>query len=153
MIKNQNQLNITKVRLSELIEAKNQFQTQKGIQYCGNCGYTEISNDNQLKYKLVEESFNGLIEDLENQINEYEDLIKGNFHIESKGIENIPNILIATRIAKKLSQKELAEKLNINEEQIKHYESTDYEDASWTRIVEIILALDIRISFEKIIIE
>lgn len=140
MIKNQKQAVITKGKLAELKKAKNELEAKKNE-------YSPV------EYKLAENSFNGLIEDLESQIKTYESLVGGSFHcLKPKNIEDIPNILIAARLAQKMSQKDLADAIGIQEQQIQRYEAADYEGASWTRIVEVILALNLQFYFESIII-
>jgi HTH-type transcriptional regulator / antitoxin HipB len=90
---------------------------------------------------------------LEEQIKTYESLVDGNFHcLKPKNIEEIPSILIAARLAQKMSQKDLADAIGIQEQQIQRYEASDYEAASWTRIVEVVLALNLHFYFEKIFI-
>lgn len=56
--------------------------------------------------------------------------------------------LIKARIARGLTQKELAEKLNINERQIQRYESTLYEGAALRRLQEVADALNVKIREE-----
>ena len=53
----------------------------------------------------------------------------------------VPQDLIHARIASGLSQKELAERLGMPEQQIQRYEATDYESVSFARIMEIVEAL------------
>lgn len=140
MIKNQKQASITKSKLADLIKAKAELESKK----------TDFST---LEYELAENSFNGLIEDLEIQIKTYESLINGNFHcLKPKNLQDIPKILIAARLAQKLSQKDLADIIGIQEQQVQRYEATDFEGASWVRIVEFSIALNLQLFFEKIII-
>lgn len=140
MIKNQKQAGITKIKLAELSEAKKELESRK-------------AKCEPIEYELAENSINGLIEDLENQIKTYEALVNGNFHcLKPKNIEDIPNIIIAARLSQKISQKELAEILGIQEQQVQRYEASDFESASWIRIVEFANALNLQLFFEKIII-
>ena len=52
---------------------------------------------------------------------------------------------IKARIAQGLSQKDLAERLKLKEQQIQRYEATDYASASLNRIKEVVTALGIDI--------
>ena len=52
-------------------------------------------------------------------------------------VGEIPRMLIKARIAKGLSQKELAERLGLKEQQIQRYEATEYATASLARIREV----------------
>jgi len=140
MIKNQKQAGVTRSKLAELYKAKQELVSLK-------------SKYNPVKYELAENSINGMIEDLVNQINTYESLVKGNFNcLKPKNLEEIPNIFIAARLAQKLSQKDLADALGIKEQQVQRYEASDFEGASWDRIVEFAIALNLQLFFEKIVI-
>lgn len=140
MIKNQKQAGITKSKLAELNTARESLESRKNI-------YDPI------EYELAENAIIGLIEDLEDQVQTYEALVGGNFHcLKPKNIEDIPNILIAARLSQKISQKELADILGIKEQQVQRYEASDFESASWIRIVEFSTALNLQLFFEKIII-
>ena len=137
MIKNQKQFAITKTRLAELINSKAEFELME-------------QNKHGAKYRLGMNSFDSLIEDLEYEIKEYEGLINSNFHcLQAKSLIDIPKVLIAARIAQKLSQKELGELLGLKEQQIQRYESTDYETASWPRIFEVAIALKLKFDFKE----
>ena len=52
------------------------------------------------------------------------------------------------RIARGLTQKDLARKLGVKEQQIQRYEETDYASASLSRLNEVIKALDIEVKEE-----
>lgn len=140
MIKNQKQAGITKSKLAELKIAKDTLESKK-------------ETYNPIEYELAENAINGLIEDLEDQIQTYEALVNGNFHcLKPKNIEDIPNVLIAARLSQKISQKELADILGIKEQQVQRYEASDFESASWIRIVDFATALNLQLFFEKVII-
>jgi transcriptional regulator with XRE-family HTH domain len=140
MIKNQKQAGITRNKLAELNEAKRELEFRK-------------AKYEPIEYELAENSINGMIEDLENQIKTYETLVNGNFHcLKPKNIEDIPNILIAARLSQQMSQKELADILGIKEQQVQRYEASDFEGTSWERIVEFASALKLQLFFEKIVI-
>jgi transcriptional regulator with XRE-family HTH domain len=59
--------------------------------------------------------------------------------------------LIRARIARGLTQRDLAIKLGLKEQQIQRYEETDYASASLARINEVIRALDIEVKEEVIL--
>lgn len=140
MIKNHKQASITKSKLAELNKAKEELESRK-------------AKYDPVEYELAENAIHGLIEDLENQIQTYEALVGGNFHfLKPKNIEDIPNILIAARLSQKMSQKVLADNLGIEAQQVQRYEASDFEGASWSRIIEFANALNIQLYFEKIII-
>lgn len=86
------------------------------------------------------------LDDLRDEIDEYEKLKAGNitsFQIDS--LEELPIVLVKARIASGLTQKELADKLGIKEQQIQRYEQNDYAGISIDRIREIIKALNVSV--------
>lgn len=140
MIKNQKHAAITKQKLSDLINAKEEFEQR-------------TPNKDDAKYRLGIKSFDSLIAELGHELKEYEGLVNGNFHsLRVEYLNEIPKILIAARLAQRISQKQLGELVGLKEQQIQRYESTNYETASWPRIVEISLALNLNLSFKEIII-
>ena len=85
--------------------------------------------------KAQEDAMNSQLADLESELTEYETLKAGSFDLDALGaVGDIPMLLIKARIAKGLSQKELAERLGLKEQQIQRYEATEYAQASLTRI-------------------
>ena len=63
----------------------------------------------------------------------------------------LPRALIQSRIALGLSQKELAERLGLKEQQIQRYEATEYAGASVQRIQEVIQALGLQVREEVVL--
>ncbi len=140
MIKNQKQAANTREKLSTLKADKEKFIAQKGKLH-------------KFKFKIGINSFDTLIKQLEAEIAEYESLVSGNFHcLQPKSLNEISHVLIAARLAQKMSQKDLAVKLGLDEQQIQRYEATDYETASIVKIIQISKALNIAFHFEKIVI-
>ena len=75
---------------------------------------------------------------------EYESLKAGEFHLDSlKLVADLPSILIKARIAQGLSQKDLAERIGLKEQQIQRYEATDYASANLARIKEVVNAFGV----------
>ena len=77
---------------------------------------------------------------LEEEIETYEKIKRGDFET----IENFDGLgrsLIALRINKNMSQKDLADKLKIAESQISRYEKNEYRGISMERVNEILNAL------------
>lgn len=68
--------------------------------------------------------------------------------IEATGIGEFPTALIRARIARGLTQRELAERLGIAEQAIQRYEATDYLGVSFSRLVEIAEALDLTVHYD-----
>jgi HTH-type transcriptional regulator / antitoxin HipB len=92
-------------------------------------------------------SLNILIGELEQEIAEYDRLKSGQINkwpIES--LQDLPNVMIKARIAVGMTQKELAEKIGVQEQQIQRYEANNYRAVGFERLQEVMSALDIRIS-------
>jgi DNA-binding XRE family transcriptional regulator len=79
-------------------------------------------------------------EELREELSVYEALPERSA-LELGSFRELPLALVLARIAEGLTQKELAERLGLREQQIQRYESTEYRSASWTRIQEVIEAL------------
>jgi ribosome-binding protein aMBF1 (putative translation factor) len=71
------------------------------------------------------------------------------FSVES--FEDFPRVLIQARIAAGMSQRELAERLGLKEQQIQRYEATEYTSASWSRVSEVIRALGLTVREEMVV--
>lgn len=131
MIKNEREYKITKASLAKFEQAlsvltKLQDKTPKDA----------------AKRKLQEAATKSMINDLQEQIGEYEQLRAGRFDLGSLDVvEAIPSSLICARIALGWTQKELAKRLGTTEQQIQKYEATDYESASFRKISEIVSVL------------
>ena len=94
--------------------------------------------------KAQEDALRSQLEDLRSEIREYESLVAGEFRVDDlHAIANLPVVLIKARIAQGLSQKALARRLGLKEQQIQRYEATDYASASFKRIREVVGALGI----------
>jgi HTH-type transcriptional regulator / antitoxin HipB len=61
-------------------------------------------------------------------------------------IEDLPTTLIKARIASGLTQKDLAEKIGVQEQQIQRYEANHYGSASFDRLRTIANALKVEIT-------
>ena len=139
MIKNTQQENLTKKRIKELTHLR-----------------ADISNNQELSeieklYSL--NSFDGMIAMLQEELDEYEVLKKGNLHIiEAKSLEDLPKLIIKARIAQHMSQTDLAKKIGVQTQQIQRYETNDYQNISFDRLVELAKAVGVRVSFENTII-
>ena len=84
---------------------------------------------------------------MESELSDYESLKAGEFQLDSLSIvADLPFILIKARIAQGLSQKELAERIGLKEQQIQRYEATDYASANLARIMEVARAFGAEIN-------
>ncbi|REG14182.1 helix-turn-helix protein [Archangium gephyra] len=95
------------------------------------------------------DALSGQLEELRAELAEYDALRNGEKRVlELSSLEELPRALIEARIAAGLTQKDLAKRLGLSEQQIQRYESTDYSGASLSRLQEIVRALGINIRKE-----
>jgi DNA-binding XRE family transcriptional regulator len=89
------------------------------------------------------------LNDLRSELAEYDQLRSGRLRrVSLDSVPHLANALIAARIAAGLTQRQLAERLGLKEQQIQRYEATDYQSASLARLTEIASALGIEIRGE-----
>jgi ribosome-binding protein aMBF1 (putative translation factor)/Zn-dependent peptidase ImmA (M78 family) len=132
MIKNDRQYRITKAQVAKFEEA---------IRSLRNNGRPKEDVHPVLR-KAEEEALQSQLEDLREEILEYEALRAGVFELEDlEVLKDLPAALIKARIASGMSQKNLADKLGLKEQQIQRYEATDYATASLSRIREVLNVL------------
>ena len=91
-----------------------------------------------------------MIGQLEKELEEYEALKRGEFVLprDITFVELVKNIA-KIRIAKGLSQQDLANMLGISKQQINRYEEHDYHNVSLTKISEIIAVLGLTVILER----
>lgn len=83
-------------------------------------------------------------DDLRTEIAEYEALRTGSIDtFEAGSLPDLATALIKARIARGWTQRDLAERLGVAEQQIQRYESTQYTSDSLARLSDIAKALDI----------
>jgi len=105
---------------------------------------TEGNAEDNLVIELQRASLEGQIADLAAQLHEYEALRSGGVaRTTFTTLSALPDALIKARIAAGLSQRDLAERLGMKEQQIQRYESEAYASASVSRLEEVRLALDV----------
>ena len=136
MIKNERQYKITRaqvVRFSNALESLRQRPDADSALH-------------PLIAKAQEDAISSQLSDLEDELRKYESLKAGEFQWDSLGmVAELPSILIKARIARGLSQKELAERIGLKEQQIQRYEATDYSTANLARIKDLVNAFGVEI--------
>lgn len=86
------------------------------------------------------------IEEIREEMAAYEALKSGAVtDIAIDSLDELPSAFIQARIASGMSQKQLAERLGIKEQQVQHYESSAYAGASLTRLKDVSGALGLSI--------
>lgn len=135
MIKNERQYQITKAQANKFEQALVESEKRSD----------ENSKIHPLLLKAQQDALRSQLEELRSQLEEYETVKSGRHKvIDPEMIEELPRALIESRIAAGLSQKELAERLGLKEQQIQRYEATEYASASLKRVKEVIKALGIK---------
>ena len=139
MIKNERQYLITKAQVRKFKEAIEAFE----------------SNTPKAQPRLVKAQRDALesqLAELDAQLKEYAKLRSGKLRkLKTSTFQDLPTALIRARIARGLTQKDLARKLGLKEQQIQRYEETEYASASLNRVYEVIKALDIEVREEVIL--
>ena len=137
MITNERQYRITKASLSKFQKAVETFDIDEGTNRIGS---TVLA-------KAELEALRSEMAVLSTQLSEYEKLKSGAVTIlKAENLDELPSILIRARIARGLSQRQLADKLKLKEQQIQRYESDQYASASLRRLAEVARALEMNIS-------
>ncbi len=137
MIKNERQYRITKSQIAKFEAALEELSARSGAR-----------TDVRLR-KLEEDALRSQLDELRDEVGQYERLRSGRREpIAIESFDQLPQALIQARIAAGLSQRELAERLGLKEQQIQRYEATGYSSASLTRIKEVIEALGASIAGE-----
>ena len=89
------------------------------------------------------------LETLNTEIADYEALRSGQHRSFSlNSFDELPQALIRARIVAGLTQKQLAERLGLKEQQIQRYEATGYAAASLQRVTAVIKALGLQVREE-----
>lgn len=140
MIKNERQYRITKAQAQRFEEALKNLAN----------GVEKKKQENPLLFETQVSAIESQLEDLREELAEYKALTAYSegkpFVFELPTLEALPLALIKARIAAKLSQKDLAERLGLKEQQIQRYEATEYSSASLTRVFEVsqVLGLNLK---------
>jgi DNA-binding XRE family transcriptional regulator len=112
----------------------------------------ELDNNETLKaepirWQLHRDSYQSQVDELKSEIAEYERLVNCDrthpIQIQVENLNKLPDALIKARIAAKMTQKELAEILDIDEQKVEKYEKTDYQYASFGELLEVSAALGV----------
>lgn len=138
MIKNKLELEITKESLKGFLSTLQNMDLDDS--------YKRLSNEKKIIYRKAVE---GEIENLQNQIKEYELLCSGNLpDISSEKITDLPLNLIRIRIAKGYTWNTIAEKLSMDAEEYADLEENLFDDAEPSMVLKLIDVLDIDIPSE-----
>jgi HTH-type transcriptional regulator/antitoxin HipB len=95
--------------------------------------------------KLMHDAIASQIETLREQIEHYEKLRDGRITSrEITSLHELPTALIEARIAAKLTQRQLAKRIGVAEQQIQRWEANDYSGVNLDRLQSIADALGVQ---------
>lgn len=135
MIKNERQYRITKSQAEKFQSALDRLKA-------------DTSKD-ALLAQLERDALQSQLDELLDQLRQYDELRSGRQSvIEVSSFDELPNALVKARIASGLSQKDLADRLAMKEQQVQRYEATNYGSASMSRLQEVVNALGLAIRKE-----
>lgn len=96
--------------------------------------------------RAMREAMESQLADLRSELAAYDALRAGQVRVlELDSLRQLPDALIRARIAAGLSQKELAARLGLREQQIQRYEARRYAGASLARVQAVADALGVQI--------
>ena len=134
MITNERQYRITKAEAKRFEEALGQPEK-------------ETAKVHPRIQQAMREGLESQLRELREEMAEYEALRSGKASVwELDSLKDLPDALIRARIAAGLTQKELAARLGLKEQQIQRYEATRYAGVSLDRIHEVASSLGLRIT-------
>lgn len=132
MIANEVQYRATKAHLERFEEAAANLERRAGT--------GKRTKLQQLEIDAVQAQ----ADDLRAELRDYEKLRDGGVTvIEASSLAGLADALIQVRIARGWTQRQLADRLGVAEQQVQRYESTSYRSASLARLCDIAEALGV----------
>ncbi len=129
MIRNERQYRFTKTQVKRFEQTLEELQSRD----------PEDLDVHQLIAKAQVDAVSGQLADLREQLREYESLTSGRFDFNQlMVVTSLPAMLIKARVARSMTQRDLAERIGLKEQQIQRYEATDYASASLGRIRDVV---------------
>ena len=139
MITNERQYRITRKKAQSFARAIEEFDAR----------LDERSEVHARLLQAEREAMESQLVDLREELEEYEQLKSTDLSVISvASFEELADGLIKARIAGGLSQRVLAQRLEIKEQQVQRYEAERYASASYQRLCQVVRALEVRIENE-----
>jgi HTH-type transcriptional regulator/antitoxin HigA len=105
----------------------------------------ETSRNPRRRSAAVKGSYEGVIRQLEEELREYDQLKSGELKLPRlERLDQIAPLVARVRIAKGLSQTELARRLGVSKQVISRYEENDYQTVALGRLQEIFDAIGVK---------
>jgi len=134
MIKNDRQYHITKVQADKFQQALDRLVV-----------LADAEREGKFLRQIQQEALQSQLDELHDELAEYEALRAGRRPLpDLASYADLPRVLIRRRIAAGLTQKALADRLGLKEQQVQLYEATDYTSASFARLLDVMRALDLQ---------
>ncbi len=135
MIANQRQYGITKTELAKFEKALEQQRAS-----------SPSPGVHPRIHQAMQDAIESQIADLRAELQRYDDLRSGRVASRTlTSLRELPVALIEGRIAARLSQRELAERLGVPEQQVQRWEANGYSGVSVDRLQDIADALGIQL--------
>jgi transcriptional regulator with XRE-family HTH domain/Zn-dependent peptidase ImmA (M78 family) len=143
MIRNERQYRTTLRQRQLLAEALDELTTL-GTELPGEVSQRRPAGRDAQVLELQRASLAGQLADLDAQVHEYEQLRAGQLAATRvASLSELPDALVRARIAAGMSQRELAGRLGMKEQQVQRYEADGYAGASLSRLRQVMEALDL----------
>jgi ribosome-binding protein aMBF1 (putative translation factor) len=144
MIKNERQFRITRAQAGEFRAALSRLEQRPP---------ESPDPQTELKWTIQRDALKSQYDDLQQEVDEYLFLKeRGHHSMELASLEDLPDTLIKARIAAGLTQRQLAEKLGIKEQQLQRYEANGYSGASLARLQKVLDALGVNVP-KKLVVQ
>jgi transcriptional regulator with XRE-family HTH domain len=139
MIRTEHQYRVGTARKNELTEALDNFGPSLGH---------DPASD--WKERALRASLLSQLTDLDAELVEYEQLRAGRIAqvTEIESLDELPRKLIQARIVAGITQRELASRLGVREQQIQRYEAEEYAGVGLSRVRDVMAALGVSLSAE-----
>ena len=142
MITNERQYRTARRKADGLVRAIEEFDAKPQ-------GWTDV---HPRLIQAEREAMESQLADLREELEEYKQLKSSEVSVISVGsFEELADALIKARIAAGLSQRGLAQRLKLKEQQIQRYEAERYASASYRRLCQTARALELRMENEILV--
>lgn len=133
MIKNERQYRVTRGQIERFETALDGLRSRS-------------ARGDELRDRLEVAAVEGQLAEMRAELDEYDALRQGRSEVgRLQSLDDLPRLLIRSRIAQRLTQKDLAKRLGIPEQQVQRYEANDWATASLARLIEVADALGVSI--------